>query len=112
LLVRAADLASATAIQRKIQAWAAKAEGLPERFPAVLNTALVVQNDGHRLEKRTAGVTLKELKAAGWSVESILKRFESSFDLEAHSSRLHAQVQAGRILGESETSLTLRELGF
>jgi len=108
LLVRAADLESATAIQRRIQSWIAKVENLPERFPAVFHTALVVQNDAHRLEKRTAGVTLKELKAGGWTPESILRRFVSSFASEV----LLSQVRSGEILGEPQSSLTLRDLGF
>jgi glutamyl/glutaminyl-tRNA synthetase len=108
LLVRAADLSSATEIQRKIQNWICEVEGLEPRLPAVFHTSLIVQNDGHRLEKRTAGVTLAELKARGWTIEAILKNFEESFDF-----RLFQQpIKPGEVMGESAVSLSLQDLRF
>ncbi len=108
ILVRAADLGSATDLQRKVQAWICGVENRAPRFPAVFHTSLIVQNDGHRLEKRTAGVTLRELKAQGWRIEAILERFEASVDL----SLLQREFEPSEIFGESAVSRTLRELGF
>jgi glutamyl-tRNA synthetase len=108
LLVRAADLGSATEIQRMIQRWICETEETELQLPAVFHTSLIVQNDGHRLEKRTAGVTLKELKACGWTIESILKKFEESFDLNL----LHRPFKPFDILGEEAASLSLREISF
>lgn len=76
LLVRAWDLAGAARAQRAIQQWFA-----PDRSPpAVFHTSLVVQDDGHRLEKRTQGVTLAEWVASGRSPASLLRAFQATFD--------------------------------
>ncbi|MFL5812465.1 MAG: glutamate--tRNA ligase family protein [Bdellovibrionia bacterium] len=108
LLVRAADLSSATEIQRKIQAWICKVEGLEPRLPAVFHTSLIVQNDGHRLEKRTAGVTLHELNACGWTIEAILKTFEESFDFGL----FQRDFEPFDILSEEAASRSLQEISF
>jgi glutamyl/glutaminyl-tRNA synthetase len=108
LLVRAADLSSATEIQRKIQNWICEVEGLELNLPAVFHTSLIVQNDGHRLEKRTAGVTLKELKASGWTPEKILKQFEANFDFHL----FHLPFKPLDILGEKAASQTLEQISF
>lgn len=108
LLVRAADLSSATEIQRKIQLWIFEIENLTTRLPAVFHTSLIVQNDGHRLEKRTAGVTLKELLARGWSSEKILQKFEECID----SKLFHLAFEPMDIVGEKAASRTLQEISF
>lgn len=108
LLVRAADLSSATEIQRKIQNWICEVENLEPSLPAVFHTSLIVQNDGHRLEKRTAGVTLKELKAHGWTKEKILKQFQASFDLNL----FQFKFKPFEVLGEKAASRTLHEISF
>lgn len=108
LLVRAADLSSATRLQRMVQAWLAEIDGQVPKFPAVFHTALVVQNDGHRLEKRTRGVTLEELLRGGVRVDEILFRFEASFDQELFLNK----PEAGQIVGEKSESLLLSRLDF
>jgi glutamyl-tRNA synthetase len=110
LLVRAADLSSATAIQRRVQVWMAGGEK-QARLPAVYHTSLVVQDDGHRLEKRTMGVTLKELQSKGWTIERILGAFESSWSSE-HLESLKSGLKPGIILSEPKISLFLKDLGF
>lgn len=106
LLVRAADLAEVVEQHRGIMEWLARSEGKAGYYPAVFHTALVTQNDGHRLEKRTRGVTLPELLDAGWSAQRILGRFRSGFSLEARD------WAPGKVFGEPRSSLTLSDLGF
>ncbi len=77
LLVRAIDLLPAEAIQRAIRIWRSPELGDKIR---VFHTSLVVHNDGSRLEKRSQGVTLDELKI---STEQLLQNFERSFDQAA-----------------------------
>lgn len=60
LIVRAWDLVSALEPQRRIHAWVRKTTNSGHPFPSVFHTALVTQDDGSRLEKRTRGVTLAE----------------------------------------------------
>jgi glutamyl/glutaminyl-tRNA synthetase len=67
LLVRAWDLHAAVAFQRAVHRWLAQLENRPRPYPAVFHTSLVVKADGHRLEKRTPGLTLNELIASGFS---------------------------------------------
>lgn len=80
-LVRCVDLASAAALQRAIHFWIC---GIEEERPAprVFHTSLVVDETGHRLEKRTKGVTLMELLAAGWTADRLTERFRLSFSAE------------------------------
>jgi glutamyl-tRNA synthetase len=80
LLVRASDLAHALPVQRLIHAWAGEHERKPRPYPAVFHTALVTDDAGCRLEKRTQGVTLPEILAGEPDVERLLKRFARSFD--------------------------------
>ncbi|HUP58328.1 MAG TPA: glutamate--tRNA ligase family protein [Bdellovibrionota bacterium] len=108
LLVRASDLASAAESQRAVQAWLAASEGRPFRPPAIFHCSLVVRNDGHRLEKRTAGVTLPELEAAGIGPRELRAKFEAGFEVAAHRRGL----EPGRLFGEDKETLTLRELGL
>ncbi|HVK60220.1 MAG TPA: hypothetical protein VM432_01670, partial [Bdellovibrionales bacterium] len=62
------------------QKWLAKTENRSFTPPKAFHTSLVVQDDGHRLEKRTAGVTLPELDARGISASELVKIFERSFE--------------------------------
>ena len=101
LLVRAQDLASATPIQRLIQAWL---RGNHTRsYPAVFHTSLLTANDGARLEKRTQGVTFCELRM---SPRELLQRFELSFSANAR------EFAEGRVWGEARATITLAELGL
>jgi glutamyl-tRNA synthetase len=100
LLVRAWDLEPVAEQQRAIQLWLKTSEGSRDPLPAIYHTALVTQDDGHRLEKRTRGITLPELEAAGWTVERIVAAFERSWN------------EADAVPGEARRSLTLSELGF
>lgn len=105
LLVRSSDLASAAHVQRAIQKWLSLMEGVT-REPAIFHTSLVVQNDGHRLEKRTKGVTLPELHAAGLSNENVCEIFDRSFD----RSLLKEIIQASAVFGESQGTVSLATL--
>jgi glutamyl-tRNA synthetase len=106
LLVRAWDLASSTPLQREIQSWVARSEGKTRQFAAVFHAALVTANDGHRLEKRTAGVTLAELLTSGWTSERIRERFSASFRLPT------GMGVSEQIFGEIAHERTLADLGF
>jgi len=115
LLVRSADLKPAVRVQRAIQTWLSEREvpltrqPRPEWVsPAVFHTSLITQNDGHRLEKRTHGVTLPELRAGGMSPSRLLQCFERSFD----PSLLTATLVPGALLQEREASRTLADLGL
>jgi glutamyl-tRNA synthetase len=82
LLVRSWDLESAEPLQRMIQNWMLS-EGLTQHSPPpVFHTALVTQNDGHRLEKRTRRITLDELLTAH-TLQNIVEQLELSFDRDA-----------------------------
>jgi glutamyl-tRNA synthetase len=107
LLVRAADLAEVVPQHRAIMGWLARSEGREPRFPAVFHTSLVTQNDGHRLEKRTRGVTLGELRDAGFSAERLIELFRRSWRQE-----LIGQWSPGRVFGEDRERMTLTELGI
>jgi len=101
LLVRAWDLESARAPQEEIQSWVASTESKAfERIP-VFHTALVTQNDGHRLEKRTRGVTLEELCRTGWDEDRLVQCLARSYP-------------AGGVTpsGEGLRTLTVQELGL
>ena len=106
ILVRAWDLAGATPVQREIQAWAEGPEFVP---PTVLHTALITQDDGHRLEKRTQGVTLDELIRSGWTIESLIEKLSRSFEEQLDWSTID-WTRRGQILGEKSRTLTLSTL--
>jgi len=107
LVVRAWDLAQAGEAQRRIQNWLLQSKaGLPGaenplKPPPFFHTTLITQNDGHRLEKRTRGVTLPELFAKGVTKERILESFSKSFSIYS--------IDSG---GETERTRTLASLGF
>lgn len=82
LLVRASDLRHVVPLQRRIHRWVARHCGVTKPYPAVFHAALVENDDGSRLEKRTRGITLPELEALGLAAEPLLKRFEAGFDAD------------------------------
>ncbi|HEX4925332.1 MAG TPA: hypothetical protein VFV50_14655, partial [Bdellovibrionales bacterium] len=106
LLVRAFDLLDSAAQQRGIQSWLASNANAPVRHPAVFHTALIVNDDSSRLEKRTKGVTLAELIARGLTEKTIIEKFESTFHIDRY------QFAPGAIFGEDRRQMTLSELGF
>lgn len=107
LLVRAWDLISVAPQQRAVQTWLAAVESDTQRpLAAVFHCALVTGNSGQRLEKRTRGITLSELNAAGISNESLIQRFSASFLPPTTS------FKAGDLFGESREKITLGELGI
>jgi glutamyl-tRNA synthetase len=65
-VIRGADLVSST----PRQIWLARALG--ESPPRYAHVPLVVAHDGARLEKRTRGVSIRELRAAGISAPAIV----------------------------------------
>lgn len=107
LLVRGIDLEPAAAVQRAIQKWLSNLNGTTVE-PAVFHTSLVVQNDGHRLEKRTKGVTLPELAEVGITENELIRVFDKSFD----RSLLNHAVFAGALIREAGGKLTLDDLGL
>ena len=80
LIVRSSDLAPALPLQRAIQDWVSRAEDKPPYLMRAFHTALVTQDNGDRLEKRTLGVTLPELAHTGWGETKLRQAFEKSFD--------------------------------
>ena len=105
LLVRASDLTHALPIQRQIHTWVGAHAGEPRPYPAAFHTALVTDDQGHRLEKRTQGVTLPEILTGDPDVERLLERFRHSFDM--------AYVQAyapGEAWSEEPEQLRLQDL--
>ena len=67
-VVRGADLLTSTARQILVY----EALGWPP--PAWCHAPLVCDATGRRLAKRTAGLAIRELRAAGWSPEEVLTR--------------------------------------
>lgn len=108
LLVRAADLMPAISLQRAIQTWLAKEIGMPVELPAVFHTSLVTNDEAHRLEKRTPGVTLPELLLKGLTTEQIKLLLENSLDSEVFQQIVNRSKQ----FGEKCDTLTLSSLGF
>jgi glutamyl-tRNA synthetase len=98
LLVRAWDLESSAEPQRQVQRW------MGAGLPAIFHTALVTRDDGHRLEKRTQGITLPELAKRGLGPEELVRRFEASFTLRPD------ELRPGRLWGEDRRTLTLSML--
>lgn len=108
LLVRSIDLAPAAFVQRAIQTWLMKSLGVSRALPRLFHTTLVTQNDGHRLEKRTQGVTLDELHSSGITTVRLLELFDQSFD----SSLLTTPFSGTGDLQELQTALSLSKLGL
>jgi glutamyl-tRNA synthetase len=103
LIVRSIDLAPALPLQRAIQTWLAGADGKPAHLIRAFHTSLVTQDNGHRLEKRTLGVTLPELQLAGWDEIKLWRAFEKSFDLSL-------LTEVSDIAQERVTTLKLSDL--
>ncbi|MBX7149300.1 hypothetical protein K1X76_09465 [bacterium] len=96
LLVRAWDLEKVTPLQQAIQMSLAKLENKQFSPATIYHTSLITQNDRHRLEKRTQGVTLDELLKQGYTAKKIIEIFEKSIKAKL----------------EEKKTLTLNELGF
>jgi glutamyl/glutaminyl-tRNA synthetase len=103
LIVRAWDLENSMAPQKQIFDLIASWEK-PLPYPAVFHTSLVCSNNGHRLEKRTLGITLKELQQNGFNSASIIKCFERSFDFKL------PPLSSSQPQGEKNKVLLLRDL--
>lgn len=101
LLVRSSDLRESLAPQRAIQNWLGRKQSIP-----VFHTALVTQNDGRRLEKRTAGVTLLELEEDGIHSQKLIQLFSRSFELKVNSFSIDP------MFGEVNQTLSLLQLGL
>jgi glutamyl-tRNA synthetase len=96
-VVRGADLLSS--VPRQI--WLARALG--EEPPRFTHVALVVAPDGARLEKRTGGVTVRELRAAGVSAEHILGELGFGLGLATSSTPTTARALAMESAGHPPT---------
>ncbi len=105
LLVRAWDLKQSTHQQRAIFRVLCEWEG-SRVLPAVFHTSLITQNDGHRLEKRSRGVTLPELIDRGFSTKKILEIFRSSFQIKVED------FHVSKIFGESRETISLGDLSL
>ena len=107
ILVRSIDLLPAMKVQFAIQTWAAQLEANAKfKLPSVFHTALVVQDDGSRLEKRTKGVTLPDLEAKGVLPSQLTELFQASFNPRV----LLREPAPGALLREEAEQLTLSEL--
>ena len=107
LLVRASDLAPVITQQSLIHRWVGESESRLRPYPAVFHTSLIVSNDGHRLEKRTRGVTLDEILQMGISRDEILERFKKSLN-----PALFREFSPGKIWSEPFSQMSLKTLGF
>lgn len=107
LIVRSLDLAPALTLQRAIQSWIATAEKKDLPLIRAFHTSLVTQDDGHRLEKRTTGVTLHELFSAEWSVDRLREAFAKSFD---RSLLVDESFDTEGLAREPREQISLREL--
>ena len=108
ILVRAWDLMPVDRIQSEIRRWVK-----PLQESKVFHTALVVRDDGGRLEKRTQGVTLSDALAKGFSTETLIANFKASFDLETALRQLRASPTAStasQALGETVHKIPVSEL--
>jgi glutamyl/glutaminyl-tRNA synthetase len=115
LLVRSADLQPAATLQRAIMGWLKESSGIEDfTVPDIFHTALITQNDGQRLEKRTGGVTLAELGQLGVTRSQLRTLFEKSFDTasalrELQKPRTSLPSSEG-LFFEPALTLTLAEL--
>lgn len=98
MIVRSADLAPALSLQRAIMSWLGAS-----RFPRAFHTSLVTQDDGHRLEKRTQGVTLPEL---AMSSAELVAHFAKSFDNRLLSETLDVAQESRATLKISDLLAT------
>lgn len=112
LLVRAWDLAPAEEIQKQIRRWVS-----PQKSARVFHCALVTQENGNRLEKRTKGVTLAELKLAGIAPTDLIEKFAASANMQKIVDDILAWEkteagQANALLGEVHKTIALSELSI
>jgi len=87
-VVRGADLVAST--PRQI----ALARALRATPPGYAHVPLVVGPDGSRLEKRTRGVTVRELRAAGLGAERIVGELAHGLGLSASANPVTAEAIA------------------
>jgi glutamyl-tRNA synthetase len=110
LLVRAWDLAPAENIQKHIRRWVS-----PASKARVFHCALVTLDSGKRLEKRTKGITLAELKLGVMQDTELVQHFEDTFDLRKAVSDIktaETDEQAFPIVGEARKTIVLSELSI
>lgn len=104
LIVRAIDLEAALGPQRAIQLWMNEEAKRAIAYPAVFHTSLVTRDDGGRLEKRSRGVTLRELIDQGFQPAELVQKLTRSF------SNLDIRFEAGEIMKETRTSIRVEEI--
>jgi glutamyl-tRNA synthetase len=92
-VVRGADLVAST----PRQIWLGRALGLPVR--RFTHVALVVASDGQRLEKRTQGATVRELRDAGVTAERLVGELASGLGLAPSNDPATPQTIAERSAG-------------
>lgn len=108
VIVRAWDLEGAVLQQRQLMQALAGLFGAfaPSALPAIFHTSLVTDNTGHRLEKRTQGVTLLEL------LEKYQLAELKNLLLQSFSSAATKDFVPSKIWGEAKKTLTLAEIGL
>ena len=94
-VVRGADLVSST----PRQLWLARTMGA--ETPDFTHVALVVAPDGGRLEKRTGGVTVRELRAAGAAAERVVGELAFGLGLAASNAPTTARALAAACSGRA-----------
>jgi glutamyl/glutaminyl-tRNA synthetase len=104
-IVRCIDLKEALPLQQQLQLRFAeidrKLNWIP---PSVFHTALVVNADGSRLEKRSKGVTLRELSERGKGTQEILQGFKRS------AQALRCTESRGMMVDEEPAQLSVEAL--
>lgn len=109
-IVRAWDLEDSASQQWALQRMLSNLMNIPLKLPNVFHCALITDNNGHRLEKRSVGVTLDELLRTKTSSE-IINNFELSFNL-AFAERLVFRDCREKIIGEEIKTLRLSDLNL
>lgn len=110
LLVRAWDLAPAEEIQKNIRRWVS-----PDNMSRVFHCTLVTLDNGKRLEKRTKGITLTELKSGGLNAKMLVQKFEETIDMKKAVSDIKTAENNGQefpVLGEARKTIGLSELSI
>lgn len=107
ILVRAWDLEHVWAIQNEMRTWLEYQHYGFKNYSYVFHTALVTQNDGHRLEKRTKGVTWDEMAKNGVSPKTLI---EATFDIKPYLEEFKNDLNPETIWGETKKTMTLKEL--
>ena len=102
-VVRGADLVAST--PRQI----ALAQALRAAQPAYAHVPLVVGPDGSRLEKRTRGVTVRELREAGLSAERVVGAIAHGLGLAPSADPLTAEAIAEEQRGSTGSIAWRRE---